>query len=275
VTRLDGTVALVTGGAEGLGEAIAHRLAADGATIAISDIQSDRGSQTAAEAGYMFLEHDVRDEARWAEVIGTVEREVGRLDVLVNNAGVLGSVAAVTPEDTALADWRSIFAVNAEGVFLGCRASLPAIRRAGGGSIVNISSVAGLFATPYATAYGASKAAVRQLTKTVAQHCAERRYSIRCNSVHPGNILTPLWRRQADELANLRGVSPDVVLAEVEALVPLGGWTTAEDVAAAVAFLVSPDSRHVTGMALTVDGGLVNCDTYGFFPDTAGQGATK
>ncbi len=273
MSRLKDTVVLVTGGAEGLGKAIARRLATEGASVVISDVQAQLGSQTATEAGYMFLEHDVRDEARWDEVVRVVERDLGRLDVLVNNAGILGSTAAVSPEETTLADWRSIFAVNAEGVFLGCKAALPVMQRAGGGSIVNISSVAGLLATPYATAYGASKAAVRQLTKTVAQHCAEHKYNIRCNSVHPGNVLTPLWERQAHELAERRGISPQAVLAEVERLVPLGGWTTPDDVAAVVAFLASSDSRHITGTALIVDGGLVDCDTYGFFPKPDNRGA--
>ena len=272
---LDETVALVTGGAEGLGRAIAQRLKTEGATVAISDVQSERGAQVADEEGFAFLEHDVCDEARWGAVVQAVERDLGRLDVLVNNAGILGSMAAISPEDTKLEDWRRIFAVNVEGVLLGCKTAIPAMKRTGGGSIVNISSVAGLFATPYATAYGASKATVRQLTKTVAQHCAETKAGIRCNSVHPGNILTPLWRRQAEELAELRGVPADQVIEQAGAIVPLGGWTTPEDVAAAVAFLASADARHVTGIALEVDGGLVNCDTFGLLDDVHGPGSGR
>jgi 3(or 17)beta-hydroxysteroid dehydrogenase len=270
VRGLDDTVALVTGGAEGLGRAIARRLAAEGARVVISDIQTDLGARTADDEGFAFVEHDVRDEARWAEIVEHVEDEFGRLQVLVNNAGILGSMAAISPEDTSLQDWRAIFAINVDGVLLGCKAAIPAMRRAGGGSIVNISSVAGLFATPYATAYGASKATVRQLTKTVAQHCAETKAAIRCNSVHPGNVLTPLWERQAQELAGLRGVPADEVIEQAAAIVPLGGWTTPEDVAAAVAFLASADARHVTGIALEVDGGLVNCDTFGLLENVHG-----
>jgi 3(or 17)beta-hydroxysteroid dehydrogenase len=275
VRGLDETVALVTGGAEGLGRAIAQRLKAEGATVAISDVQSERGAQVADEEGLAFLEHDVCDEARWGAVVQAVERDLGRLDVLVNNAGILGSMAAISPEDTTLEDWRRIFAVNVEGVLLGCKTAIPAMKRTGGGSIVNISSVAGLFATPYATAYGASKATVRQLTKTVAQHCAETKVGIRCNSVHPGNILTPLWRRQAEELAELRGVPAAQVIEQAGAIVPLGGWTTPEDVAAAVAFLASADARHVTGIALEVDGGLVNCDTFGLLDAVHGPGSGR
>jgi NAD(P)-dependent dehydrogenase (short-subunit alcohol dehydrogenase family) len=136
------------------------------------------------------------------------------------------------------------------------------MRRAGGGSIVNISSVAGLLATPYATAYGASKATVRQLTKSVAQYCAQQKLNIRCNSVHPGDVITPLWERQAEEAARIRGVPVEEVYAEARRSKPMGEFTRPEDVAAAVAFLASDDARNITGIKLIVDGGTVNCDTF-------------
>jgi 3(or 17)beta-hydroxysteroid dehydrogenase len=268
--RLDHETALVTGGASGLGKAIAQRLAADGATVVITDIQRDLGHRTAAEGGFTFLEQDVCEEARWTEVVGEVEERFGRLDILVNNAGILGPMDAISPENTPLSNWRKIFAINVEGVFLGCRAAIPAMRRAGGGSIVNMSSVAGLLATPYATAYGASKAAVRQLTKSVAQYCAEQKLNIRCNSVHPGNVRTPLWERQAEELTRIRGVPVEEIFAEVKAYSPMGDWTQPDDIAAAVAFLASDEARHITGIKLIVDCGIVNCDTYGL----AGSDAT-
>jgi 3(or 17)beta-hydroxysteroid dehydrogenase len=260
--RLDRKTALVTGGASGLGKAIAERLVHDGAAVVITDIQKDIGQSTAAEYGLTFLEHDVCDETRWVEVVAEVEKKFGQLDVLVNNAGILGPMGSVNPENTPLANWRRIFAVNVEGVFLGCRAAIPAMRRAGGGSIINISSVAGLFATPYATAYGASKAAVRQLTKSVAQHCAQENLRIRCNSVHPGNVRTALWDKQAEENAQRRGVSVEKVVAEAEANSPMGELVQPEDVAAAVSFLASDDSRHMTGTQLLVDCGVVDLDTY-------------
>jgi 3(or 17)beta-hydroxysteroid dehydrogenase len=260
--RLDQKTALVTGGAAGLGLAIAERLAADGATVVITDIQSAQGRATADERGLLFLEQDVRDEARWGEVIQEIELHHGKLDIAVNNAGILGSTDAVNPENTRLDTWRQVFAVNVEGVFLGCRAEIPAMRRAGGGSIINLSSVAGLLATPYATAYGASKAAVRQLTKSVAQYCAEGKLNIRCNSVHPGNVLTPLWDARAKELARERGVSVEQVFAETCASIPLGDFTRKEDVAAAVSFLASQDSRHMTGAKLLIDGGIFECETF-------------
>jgi 3(or 17)beta-hydroxysteroid dehydrogenase len=260
--RLESKTALVTGGASGLGRAIALRLAADGATVVITDVQTDLGTATANEAGALFLEQDVCDELRWMEVVNEVESRFGHVDLLVNNAGILGPLDEVAPENTPLADWRRIFAVNVEGVFLGCRAVLPAMRRSGGGSIVNMSSVAGMLATPYATAYGASKAAVRQLTKSVAQYCAEQKLKVRCNSVHPGIIMTPLWQKQALELSRIRRVSVETIIAEAKAVIPMGEFTLAEDVAASVAFLASDESRHITGSKLVVDGGIIHCDTY-------------
>jgi 3(or 17)beta-hydroxysteroid dehydrogenase len=257
--RLDQQVALVTGGAEGLGKAIAWRLAAEGATVIITDLQRALGTATANEGGFSFLLQDVCDEAQWAHIVTEVETRFGHLNILVNNAGILGPMDAVSPEDTPLSAWRKIFAVNVEGVFLGCREAIPAMRRAGKGAIVNLSSMADRMATPNATAYGASKAAVRQLTMSVAQHCAEQRLPIRCNSVHPGMVRTPLLNQAMKETAQVRGVPFEQIVAEYKAVIPLGDFTRAEDVAAAVAFLASDDARHVTGSALLVDGGLVHC----------------
>jgi 3(or 17)beta-hydroxysteroid dehydrogenase len=262
VSRLNSKVALVTGGASGLGKAIAQRLAAEGAKVVITDIQRELGQSAAAECGFVYLEQNVCDEAQWVDIVRQVEARFGRLNVLVNNAGILGPMDAINPENTRLADWQRIFAVNVESVFLGCRAAIPAMRRAEGGSIINLSSVAGLLATPYATAYGASKAAVRQLTKSVAQHCAEEKLNIRCNSVHPGVVRTPLWDKQAEESARARGVSVEDIVAEAKARNPMGDLSLPEDVAAMVAFLASEDSRRVTGAQMIVDGGFVHCDTY-------------
>lgn len=259
---LKNKVVAVTGGASGLGKAIVQRLAAEGATAVITDIEASTGEATAAELRCDFLQHDVTDEAQWSYVSDAIRRRHGGLHVLVNNAGIVAAGEAVSPEDTSLADWRRVFAVNVEGVFLGCRAAIPAIHASGGGSIINISSVAGLLATPYATAYGASKATVRQLTKSVAQHCIERKYKIRCNSVHPGPIRTGLWDKHAADTARKRGVSIETIVNEIEAAVPMGEFTRAEDVAAMVAFLASEEARHITGAEMIVDGGVINCDTY-------------
>jgi 3(or 17)beta-hydroxysteroid dehydrogenase len=260
--KLDSKVALITGGASGLGKAMAQRLAADGARVVISDMQRDLGHVTASEGGFTFLEQDVCDEAQWTRVVGDIEARFGHMDILVNNAGILGPMDAINPETTRLADWRRIFAINVDGVFLGCRTAIPAMRRAGAGSIINISSIAGLRATPYATAYGASKAAVRQLTKSVAQYCAEQRLTIRCNSVHPGDVRTPMWDTQAAEVARLRGIPIEELIQTEMADCPMGDFTLPEDIAAAVSYLASDEARHVTGTKLIVDGGTVNCESY-------------
>lgn len=260
--RLDQKTALVTGGASGLGKAIAQRLASEGARVVIGDVQTDLGLRTAAQGGFTFLQHDVRDERSWDAVVREVEAQYGALHILVNNAGIVGPMGATSPENTPLEVWRQVFAINVEGVFLGCRTGIAAMRRGGGGAIINISSVAGLLATPYNTAYGASKATVRQLTQSVAQHCAAEKLNIRCNSVHPGDVHTPLWDRIAQETAAQTGLSVEEVLAEQEGTSPMGGFTQAADVAAAVAYLASEDARRVTGAMIVVDGGLVGCDTY-------------
>ena len=260
--RLADKVALVTGGASGLGKAIAERLAAEGARVVISDVDRVAGAATAASESLIFLEQDVRDEQRWIQIVDEIKQRLGRLDILVNNAGILGPMNAISPVDTPLDVWRRIFAINVEGVFFGCRTAIPAMAATGGGSIVNISSIAGLRATPYATAYGASKAAVRQLTKSVAQHCAEKKLNIRCNSVHPGDVRTPLWDKGAGEIAQIRQVPVEEIIEDGRTDSPMGEFTLPEDIAAAVAFLASDEARHITGTKLIVDGGTVNCESY-------------
>lgn len=259
--RLDQKVALVTGGAAGLGKAIAQRLAAEGARIVITDAQRELGESVAKECDFVFVEQDVCDEAQWIEVVARIEKRFGRLHILVNNAGILGPMDA-NPETASLMDWRKIFAVNVEGVFLGCRAAIPAMRRAGGGSIINLSSMADRLALPRSMAYGASKAAVRHMTGSIAQHCAEQRLNIRCNSLHPGVVRTPMVNSSLQEAATSRGVSFEQVAAESRAKIPLGDFSLAEDVAAAAAFLASDDARQVTGSALLVDGGIIHCNTF-------------
>lgn len=262
VQGLSDKVALVTGGASGLGRAIAQRLASEGARVVITDIQVSLGQATADEIGCKFLAQDVTDEVQWNTVTDEIQQQYGGLHILINNAGILGPMDTVNPQNTRLAEWRNIFRVNVESVLLGCQAAIPKIHASGGGAIVNISSVAGLLATPYATAYGASKATVRQLTKSVAQYCAEEKLGIRCNSVHPGNVRTPLWDRQAEESASKNGISFEAFLRKCESAIPLGDFTHSQDVASAVAFLASGESRHITGAKLIVDGGIVHCDTY-------------
>jgi 3(or 17)beta-hydroxysteroid dehydrogenase len=260
--RLDGRVALVTGGASGLGRAIAARLRAEGAVVVITDRQRELGEQTAAALGVTYRYQDVTSEDQWPLTLQRVTELVGPVSILVNNAGIAGAADRVSPEDTRLADWQQIFSVNVDSVFLGCRAGIAAMRRTGRGSIVNMSSIAALLATPDSTAYGAAKAAVRQLTKSVAQHCAQQGLAIRCNSVHPGEVSTPLWDRYIAQTAEVTGVPAEQLVREAKARVPLGDMPRPEDVAAGVAFLCSDDARFITGSELIVDGGLIHCDTF-------------
>lgn len=263
VSNLAGKVALVTGGASGIGRAIAERLAADGAQVLISDVQTALGESVAAAQHFEFFRHDVVNEDQWLDLMSRIRGSYGGLHVLVNNAGVLSPPSELAnPETSTLSDWRRIFAVNVEGVFLGCKTAIPAMHASGGGSIINISSVAALLATPFATAYGASKASVRQLTKSVAQHCAQHRLNIRCNSAHPGIVRTAALDKAFAEAASQRGVPFEAILKERQAAVPAGEFAKLQEIAAAVAFLASDDSRHITGAQLIIDGGLVDCDTY-------------
>jgi len=263
MSALANKVALITGGASGIGRAIAARLAADGARVVITDILQEAGKTLAAQQGYEFFDHDVSDEHQWIALMSRIQATCGGLHVLVNNAGVLSPPSEkANPETSTLSDWRRIFSVNVEGVFLGCKTAIPLIHASGGGSIINMSSVAALLATPFAMAYGASKASVRQLTKSVAQHCAACGLGIRCNSVHPGIVRTPALDKAFAEAASQRGVAFDSILEERQAAVPVGTFAGLDDIAAAVAFLASDESHHMTGAQLVIDGGLVDCDTY-------------
>lgn len=262
MSSLAGKIALVTGGAAGIGKAIAVRLAKEGACVFISDVDAEEGRQTAEASGLVFIQHDVTDEAEWLRTIRTIEDQRGPLTILINNAGIAGSSDLASPENTTLSDWRRVFAINVESVLLGCQAAISSMRKAGGGSIVNVSSTAGLLATPFATAYGASKAAVRQLTKSVAQHCAQERLGIRCNSVHPGIVRTSLWMRHVQATAQKAGTTVEAVIEDAELRNPMGSLATPEDIAAACAFLVSDEARHVNGTKLVVDGGVVGCSTF-------------
>jgi 3(or 17)beta-hydroxysteroid dehydrogenase len=263
MNALANKVALVTGGASGIGKAIAARLSADGARVVITDIQQEAGRALAAEQRYKFFDNDVTDENQWNALMSQIRATCGGLHVLVNNAGILSPPSEkANPETATLSDWRRIFSVNVEGVFLGCKSAIPLIHASGGGSIINMSSVAALLATPFAMAYGASKASVRQLTKSVAQYCAERRLNIRCNSVHPGIVRTAALDKAFGEAASQRGVAFDSIVEERQAAVPAGTFARLEDIAAGVAFLASDESRHMTGAQMVIDGGLVDCDTY-------------
>jgi NAD(P)-dependent dehydrogenase (short-subunit alcohol dehydrogenase family) len=220
------------------------------------------GQAVAEERGLMFYYQDVTNETQWSEVMNRIAHDIGTPTILVNNAGVLGPSDALDLGSISLKIWRFVFSVNVEAVFLGCRAGVESMKVAGGGSIINMASIAGLMATPYAMAYGASKAAVQQMTRSVAQYCAERRLNIRCNSVHPGTVRTPLWDAHAQVAADRRRVPLEQVVTECGLAIPLERLTLPAEIAAAVAFLASDDARNITGTQLIIDGGLTGCDTF-------------
>ena len=247
VGRLVGKSALVTGGARGIGLAIARRFVAEGARVVIGDLDEDAGAAACAgEAALSFSSLDVTADESWEETMEALARR-GRLDILVNNAGVV-SVGSI--EEVTLAEWRRVLAVNLDGTFLGCRHGVRAMK-AGGGSIVNMSSVSGIVCGHNLLAYNAAKGGVRLLTKSVALHCARKGYGIRCNSVHPGFVETAMLD---DVVARAR--DPAEARARLASGVPLGRNATPEEVAGLVAYLVSDESVFVTGAEMVIDGGV-------------------
>ncbi len=251
--QVEGKVALVTGGASGIGAACAAVLAREGAAVVLTDLDDAGGAAVAARIRGMggsaaYLRQDVTDEARWIEVVAEVERLHGRLDVLVANAGiaVMGPVF-----EMSLADWRRQMAVNLDGVFLAVKHAVPAMRRAGGGSVIIMSSVAGIRGSAGLAGYSASKGAVRLFAKSVAMECAGARDGVRVNSVHPGIIATAIWDKM-DARRNA-ALDPREIAAST---VPIGVAGEAEDIANGVLFLASDASRHMTGAELVIDGGM-------------------
>ncbi len=246
--ELDGKIALVTGAAAGLGEAIARRLADEGATVIVTDIEDATGQAVASSlANGSYRHHDVASEEDWARVIGEVEAAHGRLDILVNNAGItlMGSL-----EEMDLARFRKTIDVDLVGPFLGCKLALPLMRRGGGGSIVNIASISGLMASSNLIAYNAAKAGVTLMTKSIALHCAETKSGVRCNSVHPGVIRTAMLDKVMAQVPN-----PDELMAGFVATHPIGHIGEPGDIAEMVLFLASERSKFITGAAMVVDGG--------------------
>jgi 3alpha(or 20beta)-hydroxysteroid dehydrogenase len=241
--RLDGKVAIISGGARGQGEAEARLFAAEGASVLIGDVLEHEGRAVAeALQGAAVFEHlDVRSEADWASAVGAAVERWGRVDVLVNNAGIFRMAGLTqTPVDV----WHQVMEVNATGVYLGMRAVAPVMMEQRAGSIVNISSIAGLRGAGTAFAYSASKWAVRGMTKSAAQELAG--YGVRVNSVHPGIIDTAML--QEFDAAGVR--------AAVRARIPLGGEASPDEVARLVLFLAGDESRYSTGSEFVVDGGL-------------------
>ncbi|EIZ78913.1 short-chain dehydrogenase/reductase SDR [Novosphingobium sp. Rr 2-17] len=249
--RLNNKTCVVTGAAQGIGRAIAARFHDEGATVIVTDIDETAGAEAAAAIGCRFEKLDVREEADWSRL----KELVPIADVVVNNAGVTGFEQGMVhhdPEHASLEDWRQVHRVNLDGTFLGCRYAIGAMKESGTGSIINISSRSGLVGIPGAAAYASSKAAIRNHSKTVALYCAQQGWKIRCNSIHPAAILTPIWEP-------MLGTGPDRE-ARMQALVadtPLKRFGTPDEVATIALMLASDEATYVTGTEINIDGGLL------------------
>jgi 3(or 17)beta-hydroxysteroid dehydrogenase len=254
--RLKNKIVLITGSSSGIGEAIAELFYREGATVILSDIKDDMGQNMKHKLGdhadYIHL--DVKEENDWIKAADYVQNVYGKLDIMVNNAGITGFMETSGPfdaENMDLKSWEEINKVNSTGVMLGCKYGIKLMKEAGG-SIVNISSRSGMVGIPGAVAYAASKAAVRNHTKSVALYCAEKAYRIRCNSIHPAAVMTPMWEAMLGE-----GEQREKFIREVEAGIPLGHFGEPIDVAYGALYLASDESKYVTGIELTIDGGIL------------------
>ena len=251
--RLDGKVALITGGASGLGKATGQLMAKEGATVVLSDLQEVEGTavskQIKENGGHcFFIKQDTTSEEGWQDICDSILENHGHLDILLNGAGVGSS--AVEIEDMDFSTWRNCLSVNLDGVFLGCKYGIRAMRKENGGSIINISSILGFAGLATATNYCASKGGVRLLTKAAALECARKTPLVRVNSIHPGFIDTPMVagaiQRRGPEFRNY-----------IEENVPLGELGEPIDIAEGVVYLASDGAKFVTGTELTIDGGFL------------------
>ena len=251
--RLAGKVAVVTGGASGIGAATVRRFRAEGAEVFLADVQAGLGGKVAAEVGAIFQQLDVSNEAQWDALMALVEKRFGRLDILFNNAGVLGSGKSVADIDAAT--WARVIGINQTGVMLGSQKGIALMRRNPGGSsgsIINTASTTSYAGLANDLAYCATKAAVRIMTKSIAVWCAQNRTNIRCNSIHPGPIDTAIFTQ-----AMPAGADMAPVYQMLNAMTPSGRMGKPEEVAALVTFLASDEASYVTGSEVLVDGGLM------------------
>ena len=249
--RLEGKTALVTGAASGIGLQTSIRLAEEGALVMMTDINHEEGLQQAEKLGAnaTFLKLDITEEEEWISVLDETVKRFGHLDILVNSAGM---VLIADVEQITLEDWRKVHAVNLDGTFLGCKHGVRVMKEFGAGSIINLSSVSGMIGGFNLAAYNSSKGAVRMLTKSVALHCARAGYGIRCNSIHPTFIETPM-------LESMIRDSPDPEKARQTLVrqVPLRRIGKPDDVANMIVYLASDESTFVTGTEMVIDGGVI------------------
>lgn len=243
--RVQGKVAIVTGAAKGLGEADARLLAREGATVIVTDIDEAAGRKVASELGNdsMFVKQDVVDEKGWVDLIDTVMKRYGKLHVLVNNAGI---AIAADPVSTTTEQYRKTMAIHMDSTFFGCKYAIPAIAKSGGGSIINMSSIAAIDGTYMVAAYCAAKGAIRSYTKAVASYCAQKKLNIRCNSIHPAGIDTPMVRQ------NQRDVGA-IVADRPAPAGPTSRLGEPNDIAWLVVYLASDESKFTSGAEIVVD----------------------
>ncbi len=251
MSRLAGKIALITGGARGLGAAIAERFATEGAAVVVADIDGKTAQETTDRLGEKglrasALEADVTDEESWARMFDHARDKFGPVNILVNNAGI-GILASI--EETSLEIWRKTLSVNLDGVFLGTKAAIEHMKETGG-AIVNMSSIRAMAADPMSLAYDVSKGGVLSLTKSAAVHCAQQGYNIRINSLHPGYVMTDLLRGATEGMTNV-----NEVMSTITGLHPIGRMGKAEEIANAALFLASDEASFAVGSALVVDGG--------------------
>jgi len=255
--RVANKIALVTGAARGIGEAVAKLFGEEGAIVILSDIDDELGAKVASglTGAHDYIHLDVSSESDWQQAQQYIENKYGRLDILINNAGITGFLETSGPHDPENLDyesWKKVHQVNADGIALGCKTAIKLMKHSKAASIVNLSSRSGIVGIPGASAYASSKASIRNHSKTVALYCAEKGYPIRCNSLHPGAILTPLWDAMLGE-----GEAKQEAINAIAADIPLGTMGEAKDVAYAALYLASDEAKYVTGIELTIDGGIL------------------
>ncbi|WP_150468402.1 SDR family oxidoreductase [Francisella sp. SYW-9] len=256
--RLENKIVLITGGARGIGKAITELFINEGAIVICSDINDTLGNETVKDLNSTNIEYkhlDVSLEDNWIDITRYIKSKFGKLDILVNNAGITGFIESPgphNPEDLDMDSWHKIHSINSDGVALGCKYAIKLMKESGG-TIVNISSRSGIVGIPQAVAYASSKASVRNHTKSVALYCADMQYGIRCNSIHPGAILTPMW----DEMLPKDKAQKQAAIKTIAQDIPLKVMGEAKDVAYAALYLASDESKYVTGIELNVDGGIL------------------